>query len=355
MSIVITIVSVVLILGFVIIIHELGHFFTAKLAGIKVEEFGLGYPPRLFGIKRGETVYSLNLIPIGGFCKMLGEEDPSEPRSFASKSAAWRLLVLAAGSLVMFLAPFFVFPIANMIPHEVVVDGEGVAVVGIEKNSPADKAGIELNDEILYVNDIQIATAEELNEIVDSNAGSEISLTLSRDSEIVTVSLVPRIEYPSNSGPMGVRIWWADVITEKKAYWPWDAIPMGIEDGWTMYVLIWDGVKIIFSGEQPFTVSGIVGIAQATGEVVKAGFMNVVAWTCLLSINLAIINLLPLPALDGGRIVFVLIEVARRGKRISPRTEGLVHMIGFALLIGFVIVVTYFDILRIASGGSLFQ
>jgi len=355
MSVVTTVVVVVLILGFVIFIHELGHFVAARLFGIKVEEFGMGYPPRIFAFRRGGTNYSLNLIPLGGFCKLLGEEDPSDPQSFAAKSAPVRLLVLAAGSLVMFLAPFFVFPVAHMIPHEVVIDGSGVQVFGIVQDSPAMESDIEIGDVILAVDGTEIGSSEELRDIIDSRVGTDVAITISRNDEILTVSLVPRVEYPSGQGPIGVSLGWATYVTEKKIYAPWDAIPMGLEDGWMMYVLIGDGIKTLIDGSQTFAVTGIVGIAQATGDVVKAGFLSVVGWTCLLSINLAVVNLLPIPALDGGRIVFVLIEVARKGKRVSPRTEGLIHLIGFVLLIGLMLIVTYYDILRVASGERLLQ
>ena len=352
---IVTIIVFILILGFLIFIHEIGHFATARMAGVKVEEFGIGYPPRIYAVRRGETEYSLNWIPLGGFCKLLGEEDPAEPRSLASKRPGTRLLILSAGSLAMFIIPFILIPIGLMIPHEVVVGGEGIKVSRVESGSPAELAGIEVDDVILSAGGTAVVTDEELIEAINAHLGKEMTMVLRREAAEVHVVLVPREEYPSNQGPVGIGLAWEKEIKEREWFPFWEAIPKGVKEAAQMYGLFFEGIGILISGAEPFVVTGIVGIAQATGEVAKWGLMSLVGWTCFLSINLGIINLLPLPALDGGRIVFVLLEVARKGKRVSPRTEGLVHLIGFVMLIGLMLVVSYYDIVRVISGEPLLQ
>ncbi len=352
--VIVTIIIFILILALLIFVHEMGHFIAARLAGVKVEEFGMGFPPRLFAVKRGETVYSFNLIPLGGFCKLLGEEDPSEPRSLASKRPLVRLFVLGAGSFMMFVLPFVLLPIGYMIPHEVITGGEGLQVSRVESGSPAEEAGIKVDDMILSVDGEPVHTFEELQEVIDSKLGSETMMVVSRGSAEVEVFMVPRADPPPGQGPLGIGLEWATVLTERRAYLPWEAIPMGVKDGGRMFVLIEESVESLIRGDEPFAPLGIVGAGQAGVEIVAEwGLFSLVAWACLISIQLGIINLLPIPALDGGRIVFVLIEVARRGKRVSPRTEGMVHLAGFLMLISLVMLLFGSDIARLIRGETL--
>ena len=348
----ITIVSFIVILVVLILAHELGHFITAKASGVRVDEFGLGFPPRLLSIKQGETRYSLNAVPLGGFVKMAGEEDPSIPRSLASKGVGTRLLVLSAGSLMNAILPVLLFSIAFMVPHNQLV-GQ-VIVQEIAPDSPAATAGFEPGDTLLRVDDKPVRNINDLHRYLQLNLGNEVKLLVQHsDSTTEELQAIPRWDPPEDEGALGiaVKLTNANVISQRYPFW--EAIPMGARECVEAYVTFKNAILSTIIGAAPATVTGPVGIAQVTGEVVKAGISPLLEFAAFLSINLALINIFPLPALDGGRIAFVLLEWVRRGRRISAKTEGMVHLVGFAMIIAFILLVTYQDIMRIISGGSL--
>lgn len=350
-----TIFIFVLILSFVTFIHEIGHFATAKWRGVKVLEFGMGFPPRIWGFRRGETEYSLNAIPFGGFTKMLGEEDPSEPRSLASKGVSTRILILSAGSLMMFLFPVILFTIVYMVPHDVVVGGEGIRIVQVVTDTPAHTAGIEPDDEILSIDGELVNTIDELRDAVNPKLGTEITMELQRGSETFSLKVVPREEWPEGQGPLGIGIAYATTITEKESYPPWSAVYRAGERSWQMVVVTKDAVVELFRGKGSSENIGIIPVIQETGRLAESGILYVLDWVAYISIFLGIANLLPIPALDGGRIAFVLLEVMRRGKRIAPQKEGLIHLVAFVLLNALcVLVILYFDIPRLSEWDSLF-
>ncbi len=352
MSIIITIVIFLAILALLILTHEAGHFASAKAFGVKVEEFGLGFPPRLIGVRRGETLYSLNAIPLGGFTKMAGEEDPKVPRSLAGKGVGTRLIVLSAGSIMNVLLPIVLFSIAFMVPHDVVI-GE-VSVKEVAPNSPAAVAGIEAGDIILSLNGKPVQNNGDLTRYIHLNLGKEVNLVVKHsDATIEEVQVIPRWKPPQGQGAVGVatEVLNPTIVSQSEPFWK--AIPMGASECIETYVLFKNEILKWVIGAAPVQVTGPVGIAQMTGEVAKAGISPLLEFTGFISINLAIVNIFPLPALDGGRMVFVLLEWVRRGKRISPRTEGLVHAIGFFLLMAAILVITYQDIMRIISGGLI--
>ena len=349
---IITILSFVAVLVVLILVHELGHFITAKASGVRVEEVGLGFPPRLLSIRRGETRYSLNVIPLGGFVKMAGEEDPMVPRSLASKGISTRLLVLSAGSLMNLLLPLLLFSIAFMIPHNLVI-GQ-VMIEEVDPDSPAARAGIEPGDTLLSVNEKPVNNTGDLHRYIQLNLGKEITILVKHsDSTIENVQVIPRWKPPEGKGAVGIVVMTANptIISQSEPFWR--AIPSGASACVETFILFKNGIISMIIGSAPVAIAGPVGIAQLTGEVVKAGISPLLEFAAFLSINLAIINLFPLPALDGGWSVFVLLEGVRRGKRISPKTEGLIHAIGFALLMAAFLAITYQDIARIISGDSL--
>jgi regulator of sigma E protease len=339
------------ILAGLILAHEFGHFITAKAFRVEVKEFGLGFPPRIIGRKRGETIYSLNAIPLGGFTKLAGEEDPEAPRSLAGKPTGVRLLVLSAGSLMNFLAPLALFTIAFMVPHDVVMGK--VVVDEVAPNSPAAAAGINNGDTIISINDKLVNNTGDLQRYIQLNLGREIEITVTRDNlNQESFQLVPRWRPPEGEGAIGVAVTTVDATTVRQSEPAWRAVPLGAVTCVETFVLFKNGLLSMITGATPVEVRGPVGIAEMTGEVARAGLSPLLEFTAFLSINLGLINIFPLPALDGGRIAFVLLEKARGGKRILPRTEGLIHLIGFALLIGVIIAITYNDITRIISGGG---
>ncbi len=352
MLVFISIASFFVVIVVLILAHEVGHFITAKTTGVKVEEFGLFYPPRLLSIKRGGTIYSLNAIPLGGFVKMAGEEDPEVPGSLAGKSIITRLLVLSAGSLMNFLLPLLLFSIAFMVPHNLVT-GQ-VIVKEVAPDSPAAIAGITPGDTILSINEKPVNNHSDVYRYIQLYLGKKVSLLIQHtDATTEMVQLTPRWRPPEGQGAIGILMFTSEATTIRQHYPFWKAVPMGVSSCIETFISFKNGIVSMIVGTIPVEVTGPVGIAQLTGEIAQAGISPLLEFAAFLSINLAILNMFPLPALDGGRIAFVLLEWIRRGKRIAPKAERLVHLIGFGLLMVFFLAVTYQDIMRIISGDSL--
>ena len=351
----ITLISFFLILIVLILAHELGHFFTAKLFKVRVDEFGVFLPPRIFGIKKGETVYSLNWIPLGGFNKLAGEEDPSVPGGLATKNIPIRLLVLSAGSIMNIILPVILLCIAFMIPHLESVSLDTTAksqvfVMEVVANSPAAKTNIKVNDIILNADGQEVQNVASFESIVKANYGIEITVTVKHyDGSIEEVKLIPEANAPATQGATGLAL--TNAVRKTDNFWV--AIRDGAISYGNMIVLFKDGIVGMIRGTVPVNLTGPVGIAQLTGEIVKTGIANLLSFAAVISLNLGIINIFPIPAMDGGKIVFVLLEWVRRGKRISTKTEGMIHTIGFMLLMLVFLVISYHDILRIISGQSL--
>lgn len=349
---ILTIVVFIALLILLILTHELGHFAAAKLSKVKVEEFGIGFPPRLFSFKRGETVYSINAIPFGGFTKLLGEEDPSVPGSLASKSIPARILVLSAGSLLNILLPVLLFSISFMIPHDVTM--EKVIIKEVAAESPAQISGIAAGDRILEIGNHYIKNRGDVSYNIQLNLGSEITMLIQKpDSSEKTVLVKPRWNPPQGQGATGIVLSGVDTTTASESMPFWQAVPASITHSWEILILFKNEAVSWFVRSTAPKLAGPIAIAQLTGEVIKAGISPLLEFTALISINLGIFNLLPFPGLDGGRLIFVFLEWFRRGKRISPQKEGLVHLIGFMALIVLILVISYFDIARIIQGESL--
>ena len=388
---------IVPVLAFLVFVHELGHFVAAKKFGIKVLEFGFGFPPRLWGIRRGETIYSINAIPLGGFVRMLGEEDPADPRSFARQAVWKRVVVLCAGSFMNFVTPLVIFTVVFMLPQQVPV-GQ-VFVTGVAPGSPAQAAGVRAGDQIMAIDGERVRFHGDLIAEIEVKLGAETELTVKRgsivsglgmspDSSVVeTVTVVPRMNPPSltvvetvtdaetevslrearrynarltvgdtmTQGAVGVMIGTSNVRLVEDRQPPLSAMGNAADQIVDVLMLTKNGFQRWAGGGPDPGFTGPIGIAQVTGEVAEIGASPFFQLVAFISISLGIINLLPIPALDGGRLMFVLIEWARGGKRISPQREGLIHLIGFAALIGLIAVVSFFDITRILSGESLIR
>jgi len=333
----------------IIFVHELGHFAAAKAFGVRILEFGFGYPPRLFGVRWGETTYSVNLLPLGGFVKMAGENDPSEPRSLAAKGVGTRFIVLTAGPLMNLILPVLIFSLIFALPQKAVTGS--VVVQDVATGSPAEAAGLKPGDVILSVDGRAVEHNADLAYILHLRLGARTNWEVQRGDTVETVTVVPRWNPPSGEGATGIQIATEGAQVVSRRYTFWRVVPMGARRVVEMMVLAKNEVTRWIIGASSPQVAGPVGIAQMTGEVARAGgFMPLLEFTALLSINLAILNILPIPMLDGGRLVFVAIEWVGRGRRVPPEKEGLVHLIGFALLIALAVLITYFDILRIARG-----
>ena len=354
-----------LIIVALVMAHEAGHFFSAKLFGIYVHEFGLGFPPRIASIKKGETEYTINAIPLGGFVKLEGEENPEHPRSLAAKPKWQRFIVLFSGIAVNFLLPVFLFALALTWPHEVPI-GRAV-VTSLIPDGPAAVAGIKVNDQIFSIDGRDAKNLPEASRLIRLKVGETVNVTVRRDGNLINIPVYARWSPPEGQGPTGISIGYSVVapdgrpFTEKESLPPWKSIPMGFQQTWDTLILVRN--EIASWGGQSSTpqFAGPVGIGQTVGEIVEIQESPIEAVsplleiTALLSINLAIINLLPLPMLDGGRIFFLLLEVIRRGKRINPEKEAIVHTIGFFVFIALALIITFFDIARITSGESLLR
>ena len=346
-----TLVSFLGVMVVLIFVHELGHFTAAKALGVRVLEFGFGYPPRLFGVQWKGTLYSINLIPIGGFVRMPGETDPSITDSLASKGIGTRFLVMIAGPVMNLLLPIIIFTLIFALPQRTAAGT--VVIQEVAPDSPAAAAGLMPGDTVLAVDGHPIEHSGELGYYLHLRLGARTNWDIQRGNETLTVSVIPRWKPPEGQGATGVQIITEDLQQVTRRYTWWRAVSMGARRTVEMLVLAKNEITRWITGAAAPMVAGPVGIAQMTGEVARiGGFMPLLEFAALLSINLAILNILPIPMLDGGRLVFVLIEFVGRGRRVPPEKEGMVHLIGFALLIGFAIFITYFDILRVVRGES---
>lgn len=344
------------VLGILILAHEFGHFLAAKKFGMEVQEFGFFYPPRLFKIKRGKTVYSINLIPLGGFVKIKGEDGEArqDPKSFASKPAWQRAITLAAGVLMNFLLAFFLIAIGYMIGLPSLVDDQTVGrirdpkvqIIEIAPDSPAQAVNLEIGDIIRKVNDVEIFESEQVLVALDAARGEETVLTIERLQEMITIQVVPRTTPPEGEGPLGVAL----VKTAIVSYGPLKAIAEGFLDAiyavkfiaQAFYQILRD---IILAGRVSPDLSGPVGVAVMTGKVARLGLNYIIQFTAILSINLMIINSFPFPALDGGRLLFLGIESILR-RPLNQRIERWVNTFGFALLLLLLAMVTFRDVFR---------
>lgn len=340
-----------------IVAHELAHFFTAKMFGVYVHEFGIGFPPRIWGKRVGETEYTLNWLPLGGFVRLMGEEDSSNPRALSARPRWQRFIVLVSGAAVNLVLPVLLFAIAFTLPHSEAI---GRAVVSsVVVGAPADHAGLMVGDVIYEIGGRDAKNVSAASRLVRLNVGKDVDILVRRNGEYLKVTAHARWAPPPGQGPTGIIIAPQYPFTETVSEPPWTSIPNGMRATFDTVILarneIISRVKGAGGGNAP-GVRGPVGIAQATGEIARQGGVSpLFELAALLSLNLGILNLLPLPALDGGRIFFLLLEVVRRGKRISPEREALVHLVGFVLFVALFVVITFADISRIVSGEAVFR
>ena len=333
------------------LVHELGHFFMARRLGIQVEELGLGFPPRLLSIKRSGTVYSINALPLGGFVKLSGEIDSTVPGGMASRGIPARLGVLIAGSLMNAIFPILLFSIAYMIPHRLLV--ETLVVAEVIPDSPAALAGVQVGDQITQVDWSTIHNLQDLRFRIYVNLGRQIDFTVMHpDKTIAHLQLIPRWRAPEDDTATGLVLVGVNPQRVERRYAFWQALPLGFSETIDSFMAFKNAFVSMLLKITPVVLTGPVGLTQIVGEMTKSGLYAIFQFAAFLSVNLAIINMFPLPALDGGRVAFLVLEWVRRGRRISAKAEGLIHGIGFALLIAAVAIITYQDVLSALHGGS---
>lgn len=329
-----TIIYAILIFCLLIFVHEFGHFIAAKACGVKVNEFAIGMGPAFFKRQKGETQYSLRIFPIGGFCAMEGEDEDSEDeRAFNNKPAWQRACVLAAGPFMNLLtAMLLLIVIATW-------SGQPTTTVSqVLDDSPAYEAGIQAGDEILSVDGIQIEEWNDLLTAVGETTADTVSIEVLRDGKEFIID--SRVEYDEESQRNKVGI--APAVTHNII----KGTVSGVKNTGTMTVMMYDILKKLVTGKVSVKeLSGPVGIVYAVNDSAKAGVIYVIYLSALLSLNLAVMNLLPLPALDGGRLLFLVIRKIT-GRRMTDEMEGKIHFVGIMLLLLLMVYVTWNDIVR---------
>lgn len=382
-----TLIIFILVLSLLVFVHELGHFYTARKLGVRADEFGFGFPPRAIGYYKnslgkwkqvrgkktfaeleasddasvkpapGGTIYSLNWIPLGGFVKIKGENggDTKDDDSFASKSVGKRAIILSAGVIMNVILAWVLFSFGYMLglpqatgdlaPGARVSEAR-VAIVEVMKDSPAQEAGILEGDLIIRVNGQEVALESDVQDLIKGEAGQEIEMLVSSSGEEKTLALTP-VENEAGDGVVGVALMAAGTVR----YSIFTSIIEGAKlTSWMLkeiFVAFGSLIGSIFTGEKiGAAFAGPVGIANITGQAARLGFVYLLQFTALLSLNLAVINILPFPALDGGRILFLLIEKLK-GRPVKAEVEAVFHNIGFMLLMALVIFITYKDIVKL--------
>ncbi|MCU0679418.1 MAG: RIP metalloprotease RseP [Planctomycetes bacterium] len=377
-----TIVVFILILSLLVFVHELGHFWVARRFGLKPKEFGFGFPPRVWGIYRSfgggwktatgrqeikdaaDTIYSVNLVPLGGFVNLGEDEDGGgDPNHFRNKLPWQRAVILLAGVSMNLILAMFLISLGFMVglPQVVeeadsraIISNEQIQVIDVMDDTPARTAGLKMGDVIETIDGRSFGSVGELQSYVAARVGDPLIYVVKRGQETATYTITPQIMAETEEGGIGVGI----VLTGLVRYPVYLAVVEGLK---TTFIMVWaiimaffDLIKGIILGQGVSAdLAGPVGIAALTGQVARMGFIYILQFAAILSINLAIINAFPFPALDGGRVLFLMIEKIK-GSPVRREIEGLIHNVGFALLMLLVLLVTFRDITRFGDTFKLF-
>lgn len=352
----ISLISVVVLLGVLIFVHELGHFLVAKRIGVGVLKFSLGFGPRVIGRKIGETEYLLSLIPLGGYVKLLGESAEEglppgeEKRSFLKQTAAKRMAIVAAGPLFNVLLAILVFSLVHMVGIPVMTAEIG----GVMPGSAAEEAGIRAGDAVTAVNGQAVKKWDELSQAIGRSGGERLRVTLQRGGQVMDLTVVPRLMTTRNlfgealeSYKIGISPSPRTVVERSN---PFQALWLGLKQTWVVTELTVISIAKMFQGVvSPKTLGGPILIAQIAGAQVQEGIIPFIMFMALLSINLAILNLLPIPVLDGGHLLFYGIEWVT-GREVNIRWREMAQQVGFVLLIMLMVFVFAMDIERLNIG-----
>jgi len=370
-----TIIVFFLILGLLVLVHEWGHFFSARRFGVKAEEFGFGFPPRLVGWYRdqqgrrrqvwgdkkitdaADTVYSLNWIPLGGFVKIKGENgEVKDADSFSAKKIWQRAVMLSAGVAMNIILAAALLIVGLMIglpqilqdlPAGVKVSRSQIQVVEILPDTPAAAADFQVGDIIVDINDQTFANYQDIQNFVADRDNQSLTYTLKRGGDLIDKKVTPTIMAATGRGGIGIGIAQVGLVR-----YPWySAIAEGLKSTvlllWAIVVGLLSLLGRVFSGHNVSAeVAGPVGIATLTGQMVAMGWVYVLQFTAMLSLNLAVINIFPIPALDGGRLLFLAIEKIK-GRPVKPALEAVIHNIFFILLLLLILLITFQDVAKL--------
>lgn len=374
-----TIIIFLIVLSVLVLAHEWGHFMTARKFGVKAEEFGLGFPPRALGFYKNnlgqwkyvfggkevtdcpKTVYSLNWLPLGGFVKIKGEngEGENEPDSFASRPVWQRAIMLSAGvvmniilAMALIIAGFMVgLPQAldSSIDARAQVSDRKIQIVQVIKGSPAEQADLKIGDTIISIDNNKFLNFEELQNYVNSKIGLELNYKIERGQDSIDKKIAPVLMPETDKGGVGVALSETGIVRYPWYLAAWEGFKTTFILIWVIILAFYELIKGLIVGQGvSVDLAGPVGIATITGQVARLGFVYLMQFTALLSINLAVINFFPFPALDGGRFLFLIIEKIKR-KPVRREIENVIHNIGFALLMILVLVVTFRDVAKFSG------
>lgn len=335
------IVIAIIVFGLLIFVHEFGHFFTAKLCGVKVNEFAVGMGPALFKFRKGETQYSLRALPIGGFTAMEGEDgENNDPRAFVNRPVWQRIIVLVAGAFMNILTGFVIILILVMLTNPIA----STTVAQFANGATSSQTGLQVGDKILKIDGASVHIGTDITlGLIMSNRG-KVNMQVLRSGKVVDL---PNVQFPVASDGNGGKVMEQDfqVFAQRKS--PGMVISHAFYWTIAMVKLVWVTIVQMFAGRYSVKdLSGPVGVTAAMGQAASQGASSLFMLVAMIAVNLGVVNLFPLPALDGGRLLFVIIEGIRR-KPISRKYEGYVHLAGFALLMALMLIITYNDILRL--------
>jgi len=343
----VTILIAVIIIAVLILVHELGHFVVARRIGIPVYEFSVGFGFKIFSWKRDEVEYSLRIIPLGGFVRMAGEEadDQANPDGFSRRTPMEKIRVAFAGPFMNFALAVFIFIYSYTFIGIPQADNEPV-IGKVLANQPAEEAGIMSGDRVLSVNDTSLATWQEFTKLLAAESGSEvIILEIERDNQIIEIEVMPEMNSTTGVPVIGVL---SNIDYQKQGLFT--AIKIGLQQTYELTILLLSGLlTMITGGASAAEIAGPVGIVSLIGDAAQVGMVFLLSFAAFLSINLGILNLLPIPAMDGSRILFAIIEAIRK-KPLNPEKEGFIHWLGFMFLMLLIVIVTFNDIVKLIKG-----
>ncbi len=362
-----TAIVAIIIFALLVSAHEFGHFITAKLSGMYVQEFSIGMGPLVFAKQIGETKYSLRLLPLGGFVRVLGEDVAEEERSgieqpmdvpqerrYQNRPVWQRIIFAAAGSFMNLISAVIIFALMFMIAGEAVpIENPGTTISAVVENGPAHSAGMLPGDTIIEIDGIAVDTWEEMTTVIGpASVEKPLHVEVERvgeDGLVMTIpmEIQPELSEDGSKAMLGIY----GLTAERKAVGPIRGIALGVQSTWETSVMMVDVLGDLFTGkvnimDEEEGLTGPVGIIQIIDQSTQQGWLYVFNLAALLSINLGIINLLPIPALDGSKILLLLYE-GLRGKPIDPEKEGFLNMIGFAFLMTLILFVTFKDVMNL--------
>lgn len=350
---ILTIIVFIVILGLLIFVHEAGHFIAAKISKVKVDEFAFGFPPRIISIKRGETRYSINLIPLGGYVKLYGEEEEiKKPHSFFGRPVGYRIFIVTAGVVMNFLLAIILMTIGftvgmtPLVSDPATLSGQKVSkvmIVYVQPDSVAAKIGLEQGN---ILNGFSSTT--DLQEFTKSHLGQTVNFSVEKNGQ--TQNITTKLS-DNKDAPLGVGIVSITKVKQNVFVAFWTSIKETGKVVAVLFIFLWDIIRSIFTtgkaGPAAEGVVGPVGLFNFTSQALKIGWIYVLQLVALLSINLGIINILPFPALDGGKVLFLSLEGIFRRKVIRQEVENIIHLIGFGLLILLILAITYRDVVHL--------